>query len=121
MNSEIPTLSTFKKRLISSTEKFHIDENDLDFKITYCEHQLLIECLSYCLNSFDFAIPLYMLDDYLKEDTISYKKSDSILNMLERLSILMDDRTDKTPCERTEEYIDEQGHKSYVTVSLDDN
>lgn len=121
MNSEITTLSTFGQRLVSCTKKYYTDENDLDFKITYAEHKLLIECLNHCLSSIDFAIPLYMLEDYLKEDTLSYKKSDSILNMLERLDVLMEERTDKTPCEKTEEYIDEQGHKSYVTVRLDDN
>ena len=113
MNSE--------KRLICYTEKYYTDENDLDFKITYSEHKLLLECLTHCLSSFDFAIPLYMLDDYLKEDTISYRKSDSILNMLQRLSILLEERTDKTPCEIIEEYVDEEGHKSYVTVPLNDN
>lgn len=113
MNSE--------KTLICSTERYYTDENDLDFKITYAEHKLLIECLGHCLSSIDFAIPMYMLEDYLKEDTLSYKKSDSILNMLERLHVLMHERTDKIPYEKTEEYIDEQGHKSYDTVSLDDN
>jgi len=113
MNSE--------KRLLSYTEKYYTDENDLDFKITYAEHQLLLECLNHCLISIDFAIPLYMLEDYLKEDTLSYKKSDSILNMFQRLSDLMQERTDKIPCEKIEEYVDEQGHKSYIPIPLNDN
>lgn len=110
-----------EKKLTSSTEHYYTDEGDIDFKMTYCEHQLLIECLTYCLGAFDFSTPLYMLEDYLKEDTLSYKKSDSILNMYQRLMILMKERTDETPHQRIDEYVDEEGHKSYVTVSLNDN
>lgn len=113
MNSE--------KKLVSSAEKYYVDENDIDFKLTYIEHQLLLECLNYCLGAIEFSIPLYMLEDYLKEDTISYKKSDSILNMTERLSVLMEERTNKKPYQKVDEYVDDQGHKSYITVELDDN
>jgi hypothetical protein len=110
-----------EKKLISCTEKYYTDEGDIDFKMTYCEHQLMLECLTHCLNTFDFAIPLYLLEDYLDEKTISYKKSDSILNMQERLLCLMHERQDETPYERVEAYIDEEGHKSYVTIPLNDN
>lgn len=113
MNSE--------KKLTSHIEKYYTDEGDVDFKITHIEHQLLMECLTYCLNAFDFTTPLYMHEDYLKEDTITYRKSDSICNMLHRLMFLMNERTDKTPYERVEEYIDEEGHKSYITIPLNDN
>jgi hypothetical protein len=110
-----------EKTLISHTEKYYTDEGDIDFKMTYCEHQLLLECLSYCLSTFDFAIPLYMHEDYLLEETISYRKSDSIINMIQRLACLMDERTDTVPYEKIEEYVDKEGHKSYVTVPLNDN
>lgn len=109
------------KKLVSQSEKYYTDEQDIDFKITFSEHQLLLECLTYCLSCFDFTIPLYQIESYLKEDTLSFKKSDSILNMHERLTHLMRLRTDEKPYERIDEYVDEQGHKSYITVPLNDN
>jgi len=110
-----------EKKLVSSTEQYYTDENDIDFKLTFAEHQLLLECLQYCLSAIDFAIPLYMLEDYLDENTLSYRKSDSILNMSQRLMALMHERTDQNPSQRIDEYVDEEGLKSYVVTMLNDN
>ena len=110
-----------EKKLISSSESYYHDENDIDFKITHGEHLLLLECLHHCIRSYDFSIPLNLVEGYLKEDTLAYSRLECIHNLTSRLEYLQSIRTNQKPYQRIDEYVDEEGNKSYVTIQLDDN
>jgi hypothetical protein len=110
-----------EKWLISESFKFDQDESDIDFKITIAEHEILMECLDHCLGAIQFSIPLAYAEGYLNENTLSYTKAECIENLRARLGCLHEMRVSEKPHEKIEEYMDKDGHKSYVTIQLDDN
>lgn len=70
-------------------EDDHINQDDLNVRLTFTEHEFLLDALIHCQNSFDFSsVDLYDLP--IESHTV--QRASILQNLLERFQVSWTDR-----------------------------
>lgn len=85
------SLPVIDQPIIEDTnEDLHIDQNDLDIKLTYAEHEMLCDVLLQAVNMMEFACPYGYFDLPMESELI--QRFSMIENIRDRVNTAWSDR-----------------------------
>jgi hypothetical protein len=85
------SLPTITQLIVEDTnDDLHIDQNDLDIKLTYAEHEMLCDVLLQAVNMMEFSCPNGYFDLPMSSELI--QRFSMIENIRERFNTAWSDR-----------------------------